>query len=317
MNPGDVVLDPAAAHPELATLQVALANRDWASCRAVLDAATPDARSLLLRWATDDGTAGDFAHALWGSDVTDSTAAALLALHLIRAGWQIRSGAWATDVGREQFDRFHEHLRRAEGILIDATARQPRDPALWTARLTTARGLQLGQAETRRRYDRLVAADPQHLTGQRQYLQGVCPKWGGNWDHLHKWAWEAMLAAPPGAPQGVLVAEAHLEHMLDLDNNNPTAARAYLSDISIRDAVHQAAHRSVWHPSFRRDPGWVDTASTFAMVFALGRDHTSAASMFAMLGDLASERPWNRLEDDVVTTIHRYRRAALASGAVR
>ncbi|ROP33004.1 hypothetical protein EDD30_5965 [Couchioplanes caeruleus] len=317
MNPGEVVLDPAAAHPELAALRAALARRDWWSCRAVLDAAAPDARSRLLLWATGDGTIGDFPRIVWDSDATDSTAAALLALHLIHTGWEIRSGALAQHVSQDQFARFHDYLRRAEAVLIDATARQPRDPALWTARLTTARGLQLGQAETRRRYDRLVAADPHHLTGQLQYLQSLCPKWGGTWDHLHRWAWDSMLAAPPGAPQGVLVAEAHLEHMLGLEQTDPAASHAYLSDVTIREALHQAAHRSVWHPDFRREPGWVGTASTFAMVFALGRDHAAAAPVFAMLGDLATEHPWHYLEDDVVTTIRRYRRAALATGAVR
>lgn len=145
------VLDPAAAHPELAVLRAALARHDWWGCRAVLDAAAPDARSWLLRWATDDGTTGDFAHTVWEADATDSTAAALLALHLIHTGWEIRSGAWAQHVSRDQFARFHDYLRRAKAALIDATARQPQDPALWAARLTTARGLQLGQAETRRR----------------------------------------------------------------------------------------------------------------------------------------------------------------------
>ncbi|MEV6597926.1 hypothetical protein AB0M36_13760 [Actinoplanes sp. NPDC051346] len=313
MNPGDVVLDPAAAHPELTTLRDALARRDWWGCRAVLDGATPGARSGLLHWAAEEEI-GDFAQAVWEADARDNTAAALLGLRLIHTGWEIRSAARAQYVSRDQFERFHDYLRRAEAVLIDATARQPRDPALWVARLLTARGLSVGQAETRRRYDRLAAADPHHLPGQLQYLQSLCPKWGGSWERLHSWARESMLAAPPGALQGRLVAEAHVEHMIGLEQTDPAA---YLTDATVREELYEAAHRSVWHPDFRREPGWVGAASTFAMVFAVGRDHAASAPLFAMLGDLAAEHPWRYLEDDVVSTIKRYRRAALASGAVR
>ena len=42
-----VALDPAAAYPEVTALRSALAARDWAACRAVLDAAEPMARTEL------------------------------------------------------------------------------------------------------------------------------------------------------------------------------------------------------------------------------------------------------------------------------
>ncbi|SDS34746.1 hypothetical protein [Actinoplanes derwentensis] len=304
----DVVLDPAVAHPELGFLRAKLAEGDWWSCRPVLDAAAPDARTWLLRAACDVPGIADMLRYVLLVNPQDSTAAALLGMHLTDVGWQIRTGARANDVSDAQFEAFHDWLAKAEIVLIEGTARCPQDPALWSARLTAARGLSLGLSEAKRRYARLAAVDPHHLPGQLQYLQQICPKWGGDWDLLHSWATEQMLAAPPGAPQGVLVATAHLEHWLELPDDSP-----YLTGTVVREAVYQAAHRSIWHDGFRRDPGWVPLVSTFAMLFALMADQPAAAATFAMTGRLASEHPWMMIGDPV-TEIRKYRRKA-QSGA--
>jgi hypothetical protein len=312
----DVLLEPAAAHPEFDVLAAAVAGHDWTGCRAVLDTAPLSARTVLLRYAAERRGIDDWLRHVLRADLWDSTAAALLGFNLVEIGWGIRSSAQAQNVSADQFRQFHHWLRQAETVLIDGAARWPQDPALWTARLMTARGLQLDLAEIRRRHDRMAAADPGHLPGQRQFLQSLCPKWYGTWPQAHAWADEAMRAAAPGAPQGVLVAEAHIEHWLEVAGDDESAGVAYLT--GVRDALYEAAHRSIWHPDFRREPGWVSTASTFAMVFAEMGDMPSAGAVFAMLGPLASEWPWYHRGDDVAGVIRTYRRkSAAVSGSSR
>lgn len=313
----DVVLDPQAAHPEFGHLRAALTAQDWRACRAVLDTASLSGRSWLLGCAAEERGIEGLLEYVLQTDPNDSTAAALLGLNLIDIGWAARGTALAMHVGAGEFEIFHDWLRRAETVLIDAAARCPWDPALWTARLMTARGLQLGLAESRRRYARLAAADAQHLPGQLQFLQRLCPKWGGTREAMHTWAWETMQSAPPGAPQGVLVAQAHIEHWLELAQQDLTAGRTYLAGQPVRDVLYQAAHHSIWHPEFRRDPGWVTAASTFAMVFALMEDPAAATPTFAMLGGLASRSPWKYLGDDPAEQVRQYRRKFLVSEKAR
>jgi hypothetical protein len=313
----DVILDPAAAHPELGMLRTALRGHDWAACRAVLDAASPGGRSALLNHASDERGVDEFLRYVLQTRPEDSAAAALLALNLVDIGWEVRGSGWAADVPADRFALFHDRLRQAEAVLIDAAARCPADPALWVARLVTARGLRLGQAETRRRYDRLAATDPHHLTGQWQFLQSLCPKWGGAWPALHAWAWEAMAAAPPGAVQGTLVADAHLEQWMAIAGSDLDAAAAYLASEPVRGALHRAAQHSVWHPQFRAEHGWVQAASSFAMAFSLMGDRPAAAATFARLGPLAHRWPWEYLGDDVAATIRGYRNQSLVAGGAR
>ncbi|GAA2625358.1 hypothetical protein [Paractinoplanes durhamensis] len=64
----DVLLDPSAAHPELGALRSAFAARDWAGCRAVLDAATPGGRTWLMQWTAGDGGDAGFLRPLAGAD---------------------------------------------------------------------------------------------------------------------------------------------------------------------------------------------------------------------------------------------------------
>ncbi|AEV85940.1 hypothetical protein ACPL_5051 [Actinoplanes sp. SE50/110] len=311
----DVLLDPADAHPELAVVRAALARRDWPACRAVLDSAAPGGRTWLLSWAAQERGIEETLRYALHADPADGAAAALLGMHLTDVAWAARGRARAARVGAEQFAIFQDWLRRAEAVLIDGAARTPGDPALWAARLTTARGLQLGPAETRRRYDRMLAAHPHDYAGQAQYLQSLCPKWGGDWPRAHAWAAEATAAAPPGAAQGSLVAIAHLENWLELDEPEATA---YLREEAVRDAVAQAAHRSVWHADFRREPGWVPAASAFAMAFSLMDERPAAGAVFAMLGRLAHRFPFSYLGGDPAAVVAGLRDRSLSPvGGVR
>jgi hypothetical protein len=189
-------------------------------------------------------------------------------------------------------------------ILGAGLSHTPNDPALWTASITTTRGLEFGLPEARRRYDRLAAIDPHHLPGQRSMLQQLCPKWGGSWDQVHAFAHDAMRNAPAGAPNAVLVAEAHLEQFLD-------AGRRYMRSPQVRDDIAEAARSSVLHPDFRPEPGWVQVMNTFAMAFSLIGDRSSAATMFSALGPYITVYPWV-YQADAIAAFRRSR--ALAFG---
>jgi hypothetical protein len=309
--PDTVQFDPAAAYPEVKTLRAALAARNWPAVRDVLDASPgPVARTMLIRFGADEdrtGTDGLEAFLLETADrdPEDAAAAAMLANHLINIGWEIRTAARAKNVSRQQFASFHDWLRRAEVVLFEAIARHPDDPALWTARLHSARGLGLGLAEARRRYDRLVAIDPHHLPGQTSFLQELCPKWRGSWELLHPWCREAMLAAPAGAPQGALVADGHLEHWAGLGGGE--AGKTYLRNEPVRGEIHEAAERSVFHTEFRHEHGWVYAANHFAIVFSLIGDRPAMKTLFTMIGDFGLEHPWAYLPDGAAS-YYRFKR---------
>ncbi|BBH68611.1 hypothetical protein ACTI_52960 [Actinoplanes sp. OR16] len=292
----DVVLDLAAGYPDIAVLRAALARRDWTACRRVLDAAAPDSRTGLIRVGADDDGIEGFLRDVVRRDPRDGAAVAMLGSHLISVGWGIRTTAAAKHVSAEQFTAFHEWLGRAEEVLIEGAARIPGDPAIWTVRLTSALGLSLGKAETRRRYDRLAAVDPHHLPGQITMVQQLCPKWGGSWEEVHAFALDAMRAAPAGTAHGMLVAEAHAEHLLAIWRENPDdwpARREYLYAAPLRDELFEAAQRSIGHPAFRRSYRWLEAASTFAFLFWLMQEKEAAAWALRMLGNLATEYPWN------------------------
>lgn len=305
------VFDLAAVHPELHRLRGALAAADWAGIRAVVDAVPePAGRTMLLRAAGETPGIEPFLRTVLARDPDDTAAAAMLGSHLIQAGWAIRTGARAQQVSPEQFRTFHEFLRRAEQALIDGAARDPADLAVWYQRLISARGLELGLSEVRRRYDRLAAYDPHHLPAQQQLLQSLCPKWSGTWEQTHTFARECMLAAPKGAPNAVLVVIGHLERWLDDDDGG-----RYLAGPFARNEVYEAASRSVWDPGFRHGYGWVGVRSTFAMVFSLLGDEPAAAAEFAALGELASEYPWEYLGDPATEITKRRARAYAKAGA--
>ncbi|MDY7087092.1 MAG: hypothetical protein SYR96_18500 [Actinomycetota bacterium] len=305
-----VTFDEAVAYPQVAAVRERVAGRDWGGAREVLDELPAAGRSVATRVLSELDGCEDFLREVLDRDPADSAAAAALGYRLAIIGWRIRSRARAQFVSGEQFASFREWLLRAEAVLIEGAARNPHDPALWTARLVTARGLEVGLAEVRRRYDKVVALDPHHLPAQTQLLQSLCPKWSGSWELVHPFAREAMLAAPPGAVQGMLVAGGHIEHWSDLSKK---AGDAYLSSEPVRRELHEAADRSVLHPEFGRDHGWVQAVSTFAFVFSMMGDMRRAGQLFTALGDVFTELPWGYLGDPA-EQFELYRRRALGGG---
>ncbi|MEU4621636.1 hypothetical protein AB0G04_16880 [Actinoplanes sp. NPDC023801] len=307
MPPRRPVLDPAAAYPKTAGLREALDAGDWPRCREVLDAAEPVERTELTMIAFSEPGLKTFLRGVLTGDPGDGAAGALLGQHLIGAAWRTRPTARPVRAGPDRPAAFVEGLEAAERVLVDAAARSPYDPAIWTARLRTAHDLRLAPSEARRRYDRLAGIDPHHLPGQWQFLQQLCPEPGGDWEPAHTFARETAAAASPGSFHPVLVAEAHLGHWREEHRRSAAAGRRYLTADPVRAELNEAADRSVRHPAFRRTHGWVRVTSTFAMAFALLDDRPAAASLFTALGDLGSDRPWDHLGDPA-SVIVKYRK---------
>jgi len=168
----------------------------------------------------------------------DLLARTLLAQRHVVHGWDIRSGYRAQQVSSDQFEQFHAFLRKAEQALIELCAVAPERAHAWHVRLMTARGLELGLSETRRRYDRLAEHHPHHVAGQRQLLQRLLPKWGGTWEDAFSFARARAADAPPQSSSVAMVAQVHYEMWLDLGeskgNRYLAGESAELRDLSAR-----------------------------------------------------------------------------------
>jgi hypothetical protein len=305
---------PGAAYPAIDELRSMVQFGRLDDAGTLLAGREPAERTTLIAYGSGGyggaaASGGDIGirralQAVLAADPQDTFAAILLGGNLVDQAWKARDA------------EFRETLCEAERLLTDAVTGGPPDCAGWVFRLTTARGLSLGQAEARRRYDRLAEIDPHHLPGQAMLLQQLLPTWGGSFDAAHAFARSAMLAAPEGAPNAVLVVDAHLEQVGTL------AAKAWarhLSERRVREQIREAAARSVEHPDFRQTADWVRVRSTFAMMLSLIGDHPAAARQFDAVGTLVSRPVWGRLGDPVtVFRTHRdraLRARALAGGA--
>ncbi len=304
-------LDPASVFPEIAQWRAAVAAADWPAVRAVFDALTePDDRSFAVRQLGEIDGSEDFFAKVAADDGSGTLAQVLSASRHVEMGWEARTAARARKVSREQFAVFHDHLRSAERLLIDVTAREPDNAAAWDLRIIVARGLELGQSEARRRYRQLAKQHPHHFPAQTQLLQQLCPKWGGSWDAVHQFARECALDAPEGRHNAVLVAEGHLERWIDL----PSAEREpYLRQPALRQEIRDAAERSVLHPASRRDYRWLVVQNTFAMASSLAGEYDDAAVHFRALDNHATRFPWGYLGDPA-TGFARHRATALGEG---
>ncbi|MFE3327752.1 hypothetical protein [Streptomyces sp. NPDC059176] len=303
--------DPTAIHAPLAVLRAAVLAHDWPGVAGAF-AELQDEDQKVSASAVVGDVAGveRFLQHIADGQPDAALPRVLLAHRLIFAGWDIRSSLRAEHVSREQFEEFHAYLRRAEALLIDVCAVEPDNALAWYLRLVTARGLQLGQSEARRRYDRLTEHHPDHWAARGALLQQLCPKWGGSWEAAFGFAREVAATAPPGSPSHAVIAQVHLERWMDLGGREGTA---HLKDPAVRAELHAAAAASVFHPQFRAGFHWVSAHNYFAAAHCLAGRHGDAAPHFRALGDAATEHPWDYVGTPAAE-FTRHRRTALAKG---
>ncbi|WP_031155707.1 hypothetical protein [Streptomyces xanthophaeus] len=315
--PGRPVFEPADRIPSLAALREAVRRGDWDAVRTGLE--TPlceDDRAVASATVAETDGSETFLRSQAERRPGDPLARTLLADRLVRIGWAARSNQRAEHVSKGQFHDFHSALRRAEILLIDVCAEYPEYALAWYVRLITARGLELGESEARRRYDRLAEHHPHHYSGQLQLLQQLCPKWGGSWESAHGFARQCLDGAPAGSPAGALTAIAQMEQYLELSEKaNKAGAEAYLRQPENHARLLDAAARSALHPGFRADAHHaVGVHSAFAAAHCAAGRHAEAAVHFRALGNAAGEFPWGYLSNDHEAAFVRHRKTALAKG---
>ncbi|HZC26279.1 MAG TPA: hypothetical protein VE287_04605 [Actinopolymorphaceae bacterium] len=310
---GDLVVDAAAAAPELSALRTAVAQRDWPEVSGFLSRLSdPDDREYAVRIVAMVNDSDDFLRDMAAAEGAASTVASTLyAARLVQAGWSIRTSYRAKHVSREQFAGFHDHLRRAERILIDVTAKDPANSSAWAQRLVTARGLELGQAEVRRRFDQVRRHVPHLYAAEVEFLQQLCPKWSGNLEKMWEFARECLTTSTPGSLSPLTIVEGHLEQWSETESNRTPSS--YFTRPDVRDEINEAAERSVRHPDFRPGYRWIVAHNLFALAFSLMQDHQAAAPHFRRLGNLIATPYWSYFGDERAL-FRQHRAAALRHG---
>jgi hypothetical protein len=302
--------DRTAPFPLLGQAREAAARQDWAALVAAYQAADTWGMRNAVVWTAAGTTSIERLLQHLVDRAPDNTLARLmLAVRHIVIGWDARTGLQARHVSREQFAVFHDHLRIAERSLIYITAREPDHLAAWSSRLVTARGLQLGQAEARRRYDQVAKHDPHLLSAQVQLLQQLCPKWSGSVEAMLGFARDRAFNAPEGSLNPVLIVDAHLERWSELGGSE---SLLHLRDPAVQQEVAQAAARSVLHPSFRPAHNWVQAHGSFALFHSVAGNPAAAAVHFRAMGPYAPQAPWSDYFGEPVEVFHQHRADALA-----
>jgi hypothetical protein len=304
------VKDPFLLFPDLGQARQSLQARDWPRVAAYFAGLTSDDATYALNRLAEEAPAGYLAE-LAATETGSTLARTMRGCQLIDEAWEIRTGYRASQVSGEQFRQFFARLRLAERQLIEATAVDPANVQAWMCRIITARGLQLGLPEARRRYDQGAKTDPFHVEAQSMFLQQTCRKWSGSHEQMHAFARECFAAAPPGSRAGVLIAEAHLERWLDLDAE-PEAV-AYLRQPEVQQELMDAGGRSVLHAGYQGGYHWASDHSTFAMLFSRAGNYPAAAVHFRALGNALALAPWDYLPGGE-KTFHTERARALAKG---
>jgi len=272
---------------ELSALHAAVDAGDWGGAARVLEAMPTDDAVYALSLLADREGAEVFLERAVDDDATQFARVAL-ALRYVALGKLARSSAADES---QQYAVFRSWLSRAEVLLIDACARRPDLAPAWSARVLTARFLQVGRSEADRRYEALRSLTSHNFPAQMDMLQYLLPKWFGTNDEAYTFVRRALAAAPPGAHTGALVPLFHIERWRELGGAWP--GKQYMLQQVVLDDLRNAAAMSVLHPSHRPGPIGVQAHSAFAMAYFVAGMEDEAARHLQIVAGRGTEYPWD------------------------
>lgn len=221
----------------------------------------------------------------------DADLALWLGATRIQQAWQVRTGAWAANVSREQFERFWFLLGGVYDPLVRAAELRPDDPTPWDQLQWRGLGLQVDRAELDDVWHELHSRDSVQYTGHFSRVQVLCAKWQGGNDEVLEFATTAAGAAAPGEPLGAILVAAHLEVMLE-QTRDP---HLYFRSWSVRDRITQLADD--WIANLRPHVRTPEAHHLYGAALYLAGDHDRARRHLAEVSNTSVpyRLPWGYL----------------------
>lgn len=287
-----IVIDRCLGDPELRRMRDALAAKDWDTARGVLiKPASPEHLALGLILAADTAGLEAWIDGPVAAEPGEPLPLLVKGARLVYWAWEARGTGGSQTVAQDTWKVWFDRLRRAEDCFDEVVTRDPSSAEAWHWLIVLGRARQVPAEERWRRFHGLVAADPTHLYGHRQMLDGLMKKWSGSDEAMFEFARE-QAAKHPGTHLPMLVADAHAEHRFS------NGGADYLERPEVADEIVAAAHASIWHPDYRPSLLTPIALNVFAKMFALADRFAEAERCFAAIGeDRVTRRPWDEHKD--------------------
>ncbi|MEU9746759.1 DUF4034 domain-containing protein [Streptomyces niveus] len=290
-----VVLDPPT--PELRAALTAAYAGDHAPARDLLAATR-----LGAEWERRGGYVPRLAESAlhspgwldaWLAESPRNPDAVLVkAEHCLQQAWEIRTGARASSVSRDQFQAFFALLDDAVPVIGAAAELNPTDPVPWQVALTHARGSQAPREVFDAYWAEATARAPHHYGCHVSAMQYLCDKWYGSHGEMFDFAERAAEEALPGSKLHALPLLAAVEYDVVADGGNGGAG---IERSRIHAALKRAQELSDAYP--QGDPEVAGVRNHLALMLVLADRHGEALEQFRAVGSHATQYPWAYLGD--------------------
>ncbi|MFD4769729.1 hypothetical protein [Streptomyces niveus] len=222
----------------------------------------------------------------------DPDAVLVKAEHCVQQAWEIRTGARASSVSRDQFQAFFALLDDAVPVIGAAAELNPSDPVPWQVALTHARGSQAPREVFDAYWAEATARAPHHYGCHVSAMQYLCDKWYGSHGEMFDFAERAAEEALPGSKLHALPLLAAVEYDVVADGGNGGAG---IERSRIHAALKRAQELSDAYP--QGDPEVAGVRNHLALMLVLADRHGEALEQFRAVGSHATQYPWAYLGD--------------------
>ena len=112
--------------------------------------------------------------------------------YMLSTGWVARGAAYAHDTSAEQFQRMAQAHQRAQADLEEALALKPKLVVAYGGLIRIGMANSMPDGQLRHWLDQALAICPECFQVRAIYLYALCPRWGGSYAQMDRFATEAM-----------------------------------------------------------------------------------------------------------------------------
>ncbi|MGD0605693.1 MAG: hypothetical protein ABSA53_19115 [Streptosporangiaceae bacterium] len=216
--------------------------------------------------------------------------------HGVKWAWEARGSGRASTVGQDAWPVFYARLVDADRDLARAAAMDDADPNPHAQSITVAMGLNLGQAEKRRRFNEAIRRYRWHRGAHVEMIQALAAKWSGSNEEMFEFARSASAQAPDGHSVHVVIPLAHLEKWLNLpreSDDGKARQQEYFRGGAVAADILRAADQSIRSPRYQLSRFTLSDRNIFAMCFWLMKDYRAQLEQMRQIGPLIQASPWH------------------------
>lgn len=213
---------------------------------------------------------------------------------LLQWSWSARGYGLGREVSDSEWKEFFKRLDKTKEILLKCIEKSPEDPTPWAYLIMVATWTSESEEVKYNYFNEAISRDANNWAAHMHMIIALSEKWGGSNADMIEFARSASENAPVGSDLKIILVKAYIEYWkyLDIFDDNPDGAHAFILDEKIQSDIIEAYNNSLAHNDFSESKVTIFARYNLTSWFWITRDRSRLEYELSILGNKIEDIHW-------------------------